>query len=295
MLICGLLAACSSEQVGPDVDSSSEAPPRPEMQAGDVLVCSDDEATALYDQRIAPLLAEERPKTCNECHLSGIDLGMVIKDTPCQTMACMVEQDLVDLQNPQASLVLSWIERADPASPLITEEVIAEEYNGFLVWIEYHAACGSTACEPVDNPCGDTTPPGPDACPIEQDSDGEEPGFDDPGDCSDRTLEALFQDKVYAWRGRCFPCHFDSSKIEAPKWITTGNCNASSLATMRNVLDRGLLNYQAPSESLLLLKPLSEDEGGVMHGGHDKFASIEDQAYLDIREWIERKTACEGQ
>ncbi len=293
MLVMGAtgVGACIGSEAGDE--PTVPEPLRREIPAGEVAMCSVEEADALYEKRIAPLLAEDRPKTCNECHLSGIDLGMVIKDTPCQTMACMAERELVDLDEPNQSLVLTWIARANPTSPLITEEVIAEEYAGFLSWIEYYAACGSEVCAADDNPCGDTTPPGPDACTSEDPEEG--PGFDDPGDCSDLTLEALFQDRVYAWRNRCFPCHFDSSKVDAPKWITTGSCNAASLATMRNVLDRGLLNYDDPSQSRLLLKPLAEDKGGVEHGGHDKFSSTEDQAYLDIRAWIERRVECEGQ
>jgi len=286
-----VVGACTGTVATTGSDNSE--PERREIAAVPTLLCTPDEGDALYNQRIAPLLAEDRPKTCNECHLSGIDLSMVVKATPCETMACMVERDLVDLDAPSESLVLSWIERADPSSPLITEDVIAEEYAGFLAWIEYASACGSEACAPVENPCGDSEPPGPDACPHSESEGGPDPDFEDPGDCSDRTLEALFQQRVYAWRGRCSPCHFDSSKVDAPKWITTGSCNSASLATMRNVLDGGLVDLESPAQSKLLLKPLAEAAGGIQHGGHDKFSSSEDAAYLDIRAWIERRAECE--
>ena len=116
--------------------------------------------------------------------------------------------------------------------------------------------------------------------------------FEDPGDCSPVTREALFRHRVYSWRDRCFPCHFDSSKFEAPKWIATGSCELASLTTMHNVMERGLVDLDDPAASLLLLKPLAESAGGVVHGGHDKFVDALDPAYVDFLSWIEREAAC---
>lgn len=259
-------------------------------------VCTQDGERALYDKRIAPLLEEERPSSCNECHLSGVDLGLFVQGSPCQTMACMVHRGIVDLEQPEDSVVLGWIERADPASPLVTEAMIREEYEGMLEWIRFSAHCGELECEPMgdpeDGPCGapatafdcDIPPPGEDA---------PQP-FSDPGDCSERTLEAMFAAKVYAWRGRCFPCHFadDSSEIEAPRWIQVGHCDTGSLGTMREVLARGLVDVDDPSQSLLVRKPLAESEGGVVHGGHDKIASTQEAAYVDFLAWLERYAEC---
>jgi hypothetical protein len=241
------------------------------------------ESDDLFTRRIAPLLATDRPKTCNTCHLSGVDLQMFVQDTPCQTMACLDARGLVDLTDPASSVVLQWISRADPSSPLITQAVIDEEYAAFLAWIEASATCG--LCYAGDSPCGVKADDGcaedPDARP-----------YRDPGDCSPLTRETLFRHKVYAWRDRCYPCHFDSSAAVAPKWIASGPCDIGSLETMRNVLDGGLIDYADPAASLLLTKPLAEDAGGVEHGGGDKFHDLEDSAYLDIRAWIERETAC---
>lgn len=238
---------------------------------------------ALFARRIAPLLATDRPKTCNTCHLSGIDLAMFVQDSPCQTMACLDWRGLVDLDDPPASVVLQWIARADPASPLIGQAVIDEEYAAFLAWIEATAACG--LCWSGESPCGEATA-------TRCEDDEEAPPYVDPGDCSPVTREALFRHKVYAWRDRCSPCHFDDTTIDAPKWIATGPCELGSLQTMRNVLDRGLVDLSAPADSLLLLKPLAESAGGVMHGGHDKFANQDDPAYVDFLAWIERESAC---
>ncbi len=101
---------------------------------------------------------------------------------------------------------------------------------------------------------------------------------------------------VYTWRGRCFPCHWSSLDIgpaEAPRWITSaGDCGPASLATMNTVFTRELVDFDDPTQSLLLLKPLAVAAGGVMHGGHDKFADTEDETYRDFLEWIDYEVAC---
>jgi hypothetical protein len=253
-------------------------------------VCTEAGERDLYEKRIAPLLADERPSSCNECHLAGVDLSLFVQASPCQTMACMVDRGVVDLEDPEASIVLGWIERAEAASPLVTEAMIREEYDGMLEWIRFSAHCGQLECEPMDDPCG--APPSALDCGLES-PEGSQP-FDDPGDCDERTLEALFAAKVYPWRGRCFPCHFadETSEIGAPPWIQVGECDVGSLATMREVLARGYVDINVPAQSLLLLKPLAESEGGVVHGGHDKIASTDEDAYVDFLAWLQRYAEC---
>jgi hypothetical protein len=257
--------------------------------------CSEAGSTALYDKRIAPILADERPRSCNQCHLAGIDLSLFVKDTPCQTMACLVASDLVDLEDPPASKILGWIGRAEPQSELITAEVIEEEYQGVLEWIEHSASCGASACPTFEDPCGQ----GP--------SDEEKAGacelseldwvpFDDPGGCDDRTLEAMFQHDVYAFRGRCYPCHWTTEDPyeDAPRWLVIDDCDLGSLATLREVERRGLIDVDRPEESLLLDKPLSEALGGLPHGGGPKYGGFDDPGYLAARELVERYAACKA-
>lgn len=257
-------------------------------------VCEGDESLEMYQRRIAPLMSGEHQSSCNECHLSGVDLGIYAQADPCATMACMVEKGIVDLDNPTDSVVLDWIDRADPASELITADVIQAERDAMLEWIEYNAQCGASVCGPIENPCGDN---GVGSCdlPLSNPGSGSRE-FEDPGDCLDTTIEAGFAALVYSWRGRCQPCHFDSydnADLESPRWISDASCDVGSLQTMRNVLERGLVDRTDPAQSLLLLKPLAEAEGGVMHGGHDKFADKDDPAYQDMLAWIELWSACQ--
>jgi len=283
-----VLSACVHEDGAPGETSPSSTTGHDESTTdttGTTTAAACDGLTDdLYNKRIAPLLVTDRPKTCNTCHLSGIDLEMFVQDTPCQTMACLDDRGLVDLADPEASTILQWIARADPASPLIDQQVIDEEYAAFLSWIEATATCGG--CYVGDAPCGT---PAPQTCEAD---DPKNEQYEDPGDCSMLTRETLFRRRVYAWRGRCSPCHLDDNEVEAPKWIATGGCELASLTTMHNVFDRGLVDLEDPAASLLLLKPLAESAGGVMHGGHDKFATAEDPAYIDFLSWIAREAAC---
>ncbi len=272
--LLGLLAGSCVSSDEPEVDAKCQA-----------------DSTSIYERRIAPLLSDDRPSSCNQCHLSGVDLSLFARDTPCETMACLKELDLVDLQRPEQSVVLTWIGRAEPEG-LITQAVIDEEYAGFLEWIELHASCGDGLCGDVR--CGTRAD---DFCAHEQEPDaGALAAIEDPGGCDDRALEALFQQTVYAWRGRCFPCHHDSQPFAAPDapryFVTGGNCDSASLATMRNIIASGYADPDDPEQSLLLLKPLAKSAGGVEHGGHDKMANTNDLAYRAFLQWLERYAAC---
>jgi hypothetical protein len=263
--------------------------------------CSDDEALELFRRRIEPLLDPANPSSCNECHAQGVDLGLYAQGDACGTMACMIDRGIVDLDDPEASLVLAWIDRSMPASELITEETVAMEHEAMLEWIEFNARCNSRVCPKEESPCGG--PPSNTDCAVSPDANDHDAGpmpWEDPGDCSEPTLEAMFQAKVYSWRGRC-SCHYsdydgnDGTELDAPEWIEVGSCAEGSVATMHNVLERGLVNFEQPDQSLLLLKPLAESAGGVEHGGDEKFHDTNEGAYLDFRAWIERYVMCNPQ
>jgi len=257
-----------------------------------------------FNERIAPLLSDSHVSTCNECHLSGVNLSVFARATPCQTWACLLDQGLVNVASPEDSKILGWIERASPNSDLITPDVIAAEHDAFRDWIDANAAC-PTACQgvscgaPGDGPiCDDALDAVPEADPdpgsggaggaaaIPQDTRG----------CSDMELEQAFNDDVYMWRGRCFPCHFDSqpnADKTAPRWISTlGNCGNGSAVTFKNARDLGIMNTEDPTQSLMLLKPLDQAGSGVTHGGGEKFASPEDPTYQSFLRFITHYKAC---
>ena len=252
--------------------------------------------SATFRERIEPLLVDGKQSVCNQCHLSGVDLSAFARETPCKTLACLQEQGLVDLNEPGSSRILSWIDRASPDSALITADVIAAERGAFLDWIEANAqcpdACAGVKCgDPNDGPICDykVAEPAADSAPA--------PEPPQTG-CSDVEVEQRFMDDVYAWRGRCFPCHFDTelkADAEAPRWLSAkGNCQTASVTSLRRVVSLGLMNLSEPAQSLLVLKPLDEYGRGVKHGGGNKFLAS-DPAYASFLRFIEYYATCTEQ
>jgi len=247
--------------------------------------------SATFDRRIRPLLESDQPKTCNQCHLSGVDLGLFVRDDPCETRACLLNEGLATPEDIDRSPILGWISRAKPDSALITAEVITEEYEGFRDYLRELFACDDTACAGVQ--CGGargnavcgraTTPDEPVLVPNDM-------------PCDSLSIETMFRDSVYVWRGRCSPCHHSnqpSADPTAPRWIDVdGACDVATVATLRNVLESGYIDLQQPEKSLLLLKPLSLDAGGVQHGGGEKFHDTEDEAYRSMLSFFEFYAGC---
>jgi hypothetical protein len=268
--------------------ASNDGPSAAEIASAECL----DQSGALYEQRIAPLLATDRPKTCNQCHLSGVDLNLFVRDDMCETRACLFELGLIDRQNPDDSLVLAWIRRAQPESDLITEQVIEEEYEGFREFVGQMAQCGGESCQGVRCP---QTRPAAECGPADA-PDGDPPVVPPDTGCDDLSLETAFRDTVYTWRDRCFPCHFTSEKfadLDAPRWIDVeGGCVAGSLKTFHNVVQGGYVNVDDPDRSFLLLKPLGRDNGGVEHGGGDKFHGTDDPSYVSFLSFLTHYAGC---
>jgi hypothetical protein len=247
----------------------------------------------LYERRIEPLLAADRPKSCNQCHLSGVDLGLFVRDSMCGTRACLFERGLVDREQPEESLILQWIARADPQSELVTEAVIAEEYEGFSEFVQALTQCGGESCAGVT--CAGSGAPEP--C-----SDGEPSVLGsrlvpEGAGCDSVSIEQVFQDTAYAERGRCFPCHFTTeplAALDAPRWLEArGGCDAGAATTLRNVIDGGYFDLNEPGNSAILVKPLAREFGGGPHGGGEKFHDKNDAEYRTWLGFIEYYAACQ--
>jgi hypothetical protein len=262
--------------------------------ASGLAACEEREVTecsssSSYQERIGPLLTTDRPDSCSACHASGVRLSDFVRGTECEAMACLKEQGLVNLDAPEESVLLSWIGRVPPESPLIDADVVAAEKTAFLDWFEHEARCGSCA----DALCPDAAVGGCGA------NDPVESAYDpttDPGDCSQETLERLFRGSVFSWRGRCAPCHIDGaeSAAAAPRFFfELGDCNVASLASLNRIVSSGLIDVEDPLQSLLLSKPLAEADGGVQHGGGDKIAADSDPAYAGFVNFLQRYGACQ--
>jgi hypothetical protein len=267
--------------------SCSDGPTEEEIESAECL----KETGALFERRIKPLLEADRPKTCNQCHLSGVDLSLFARDSICETRACLYENGLVDPQNVEDSLVLSWILRANPESELITEQVINEEYEGFKEFLTQLASCSGASCKGVRCTLGG----GAGACEHEPEPLGQI-GTDAGTGCDSIAMETAFRDNVYVWRGRCYPCHFSDQTTAdptAPRWLSTqGGCSAGSVQTLRTLIDAGYIDATNPEQSLLLRKPLAIEAGGVIHGGGEKFHDTRDFAYQSFLSFIQHWASC---
>ncbi len=229
---------------------------------------------ALFDRRILPLLKADKPSSCSECHLSGVDLKDYIRPTEQATFAALVAGKLVDTKSPQKSHLLDLIRKATPRTPLLTAKARDAEYSAFSDWIA--AAVRNPALKP-------------------------EPGTREAGPKTapalvrharlDRVV-ASFERNIWSQQGRCMGCHTEGraeAKENARKFGERVQWMASDGAaeTMRRVIAQGLIDLKKPDQSLLLLKPLNK----VAHGGGVKFL-MGDAGYKQFRAWIEDYSAC---
>lgn len=275
------------------VGNDSSAPA--DVAAADVASaaqCTGDEQKDLYEKRIKPLVDGSQPSSCNQCHLSGVDLAMFVQKNPCETMACLAKQGLVDLKAPEKSKILEQIKLAKPQSRLITQTVIEAEHDGFLEWITFASKCMNDVCGTIEN-----------ACQSPSTAEGETGGAKQVlGGCTESELGESFQAKVWKWRGRCMPCHVPPGSPQNPTktWIdgdsntakTAGEKYASALYTMYNLIGIGAVNADVPEKSIFILNPLAPASGGLPHKGHVKIANKNEQTYKDFLAWATQYSEC---
>jgi hypothetical protein len=231
---------------------------------------SNDEtaALALFNRRILPIMQSEKPSSCAECHLSGVDLKDYIRADQKQTFAALRERGMIDVENPGDSKILRFIARAPKKSSLISSKVRQEELDAFLAWIV------AAAQEPEL---------------LEATADGDLIGAKLPDEVirharNDRVLQS-FIDNVWLERGRCAACHSPDRNQkqvqehgEQVSWITLGDPQA----TLDYMVDAELIDIKNPDQSLLLLKPTLQ----VEHGGGQKMV-VGDRTYKQFRRFID--------
>jgi hypothetical protein len=109
----------------------------------------------------------------------------------------------------------------------------------------------------------------------------------------DRVLES-FERNVWAWRFRCMNCHAEGSAANDKHRREYGDRvawmkKAGAAATMEYLLASELIDFESPEKSLLLRKPLGEED----HQGGKKFVNG-DQGYRGFRTWLEDVAAIRG-
>lgn len=245
-------AATTDEDVGP-IDAGARA------TNGTVL--------AVFENRILPIFQAAKPSSCTECHLSGVELTDYIQPSQEKTFASLVSAGLINVENPDDSKILQFINRRPEKPNLITDEVRRQEFAAFQSWIR-------AAVKDLDLLAAKSS---------------EAIGPQIPDEVirharKDRVL-ASFIDNVWTEVGRCAACHSPDQNQKQVKehgeqvsWITLNDPQA----TLNHMVDAGIINADEPLQSMLLTKPTMQ----VEHGGGQKTV-VGDRTYKQFRRFID--------
>ncbi len=256
--------------------------------------CTDADFSHFFDRTIAPLASSERQQSCSQCHLPGLDLSIFMVGDACASMGCMVQTDLVRFDDAGTSPVLDFVRRGINGEGQ-TPARASSELDALQSWIEYASRCYESVCE-TDNDtdrCVVLEPARPDPC--EVDCNDATQWREEEWGCDEAGVGVMFVDVVEPWLGRCGVCHRPPPVIDVgdpPQWIDPETGEVAALRTLANLNELGAFDFDDPTQSLLLLKPLSESLGGVEHGGGEKISHISDGTYEDLLRFIEEYAEC---
>jgi len=227
-----------------------------------------ESALAVFEQRILPIFQAQRPSSCRECHLSGVDLQNYIRPTQTETFASLVAAGMIDMQTPDDSKILKFINRRPDRPSLVTEKVREQEAAAFRAWI------AAAVRDPQLIAAREKTAPLGPAVPAEVIRHARK----------DRVLNS-FLENVWSEVGRCAACHSpDRNQQQVKKhgaqvsWIKLSDPQA----TLDYLRDADLIDALAPEKSLILLKPTLQ----VEHGGGQKMVQG-DRTYVQFRRFLD--------
>lgn len=235
-------------------------------------VRAEDSALKIFEKRIVPILHAQRPSSCTECHLSGVDLKDYIFPEQDKTFAALVRGGLIDTRHPAQSKLLAFIERKPAQTNLVSNKVRAEEAAAFKAWIE--AAVKDPQLLKAQ---AGANPIGPQLSPeVVRHAR------------HDRVLQS-FVDNVWLEISRCAGCHSpDRNQQQVKKhgaqisWIKPRD----PAATLKGLLDSGNIDVDAPRQSPLITKPTLQ----VPHGGGQK-AVVGDRTYKQFMAFLDDYSA----
>lgn len=184
-----------------------------------------------------------------------------------ETFAALVDAGLIDKSDPDKSKILEFIRREPEKASLMSKEIRQQELEGFREWIRVAVNDPQLAAVKA------TVTVGP-QLPVEVIRHAR----------TDRVLSS-FVENVWSEVGRCAACHSPDRNEkqvrehgERVSWIKLNDLGA----TMKHMLEAGLVDLDAPAESLLLKKPLMQ----VKHGGGQKMV-VGDRTYQQFRRFID--------
>ncbi|MBI1313065.1 hypothetical protein GC176_17385 [bacterium] len=216
------------------------------------------DASAIFAQRILPILKADSSSSCTQCHFAGVELRDFILEDQAETFASLKSAGMINVDQPDESKILKFIGRKPEKSDPLMEKVRQTELIAFQAWI--HAAVREpellNATSDVD--VGTTLPPK-----VIRHAR------------SDRVLSS-FIDNIWSEMGRCINCHnpernrqkigrdgFTREDVDAISWIVPRD----PAATLRQLVDSGNVDLDDPAASPVLTKPAGLED----HGGGPKF------------------------
>src|SRR5262245_23954738 len=67
-----------------------------------------DDAREIFARRILPLAKADKPSSCVECHVAGVDLSQYIKSDGASTFVALQSAGLVNAEQPDKSKLLEF-------------------------------------------------------------------------------------------------------------------------------------------------------------------------------------------
>jgi hypothetical protein len=95
----------------------------------------DVSSAAVFERRILPIFQSQRPSSCVECHLSGVDLKDYLRPTQAETFAALLAAGMIDTDRPDDSKILRFIDRRPEDGNLVIERVRQQELEAFRDWM----------------------------------------------------------------------------------------------------------------------------------------------------------------
>ena len=205
----------------------------------------------IFEKRLLPIFKSPNPSSCIECHFSNVELKQYILPSHEQTFASLRDQGLIDLDRPEESKILKFIQMGAAAEnaggrALVSAQVRQAEFEAFAAWIKASVGDEALRNAPKLKPTELAKPKRP----VEVIRHGRQ----------DRLLDA-FENTIWAERHRCMSCHVagspENKKFVAEFGEQVAWIKVDAAATMQYLRTSKLIDLRNPEKSLLLLKPLA--------------------------------------
>jgi hypothetical protein len=214
---------------------------------------ADEDATAIYKRRVLPLLTAKNPSSCAECHFAGVDLKMYFQKDQATTFAALRAEGLIDVDKPEDSKILAFINRKPKQENELIAKVRLQESEAFRDWIRAAVKDPQLLEAKTDVRLGTELPP-------EVIRHARK----------DRVLSS-FVENVWSEIGRCVHCHSPETNQalvkkhgEQMSWIHPND----PAGTLEQAVEQGIIDLKHPEENFIVTKPSGLEE----HGGGPKFA-----------------------